>query len=35
VFHEPADIMQVLGGAAILAGVWMISCDDLPEAERT
>jgi multidrug transporter EmrE-like cation transporter len=35
VFHEPADIMQVLGGAAILAGVWMISRDDLPEAERT
>ena len=30
VFHEPADVMQVLGGAAILAGVWMIGRDDLP-----
>ena len=30
VFREPADVMQVLGGAAILAGVWMIGRDDLP-----
>lgn len=29
VFREPADGMQVLGGAAILAGVWMIGADDL------
>jgi drug/metabolite transporter (DMT)-like permease len=34
VFHEPADLMQVVGGAAILAGVWMIGRDDLPDAER-
>lgn len=34
VFREPADVMQVLGGAAILAGVWMIGRDDLPDAER-
>jgi multidrug transporter EmrE-like cation transporter len=34
VFHEPADLMQVLGGAAILTGVWMIGRDDLPAAER-
>ena len=30
VFHEPVDVMQILGGAAILAGVWMIGSDDLP-----
>ena len=29
VFHEPADVMQVLGGAAILGGVWMIGSEDL------
>lgn len=29
VFHEPADFMQVLGGATILGGVWMIGRDDL------
>lgn len=29
VFREPADVMQVVGGAAILAGVWMIGRDDL------
>jgi drug/metabolite transporter (DMT)-like permease len=33
-FHEPADVMQVLGGAAILAGVWLIGSDDLPALER-
>jgi multidrug transporter EmrE-like cation transporter len=32
VFREPADLMQVLGGAAILGGVWMIGSDDLPKA---
>jgi len=26
--------MQVLGGAAILTGVWMIGRDDLPAAEH-
>jgi len=34
VLHEPADLMQVLGGAAILTGVWMIGRADLPDAER-
>ena len=33
VFHEPADVMQVLGGAAILTGVWLIGSDDLPNAK--
>ena len=34
VFHEPADLMQVLGGAAILGGVWMIGADDLPKVRE-
>jgi multidrug transporter EmrE-like cation transporter len=33
VFHEPADVLQVLGGVAILAGVWIIGRDDLPRGE--
>ena len=24
-FHEPASLMQALGGAAILAGIWLIA----------
>ena len=34
VFHEPADLMQVLGGAAILGGVWMIGSEDLFKPEQ-
>lgn len=34
VFHEPADVMQVLGGAAILGGVWMIGSEDLFKSEQ-
>ena len=34
VFHEPADVMQVLGGAAILGGVWMIGSEDLFKAKQ-
>lgn len=30
VFHEPADAMQVVGGAAILFGVWLIGSEDMP-----
>jgi drug/metabolite transporter (DMT)-like permease len=28
VFHEPATAPQVIGGAAILAGVWLIARDE-------
>ena len=34
VFHEPANLMQILGGAAILGGVWMIGADDLPKVRE-
>ena len=34
VFHEPADVMQLLGGAAILGGVWMIGSEDLFKAQQ-
>ena len=27
-FHEPASLLQVLGGAAILTGVWLIGRSD-------
>ena len=34
VFHEPASFMQVLGGAAILGGVWMIGSEDLFKTDQ-
>ena len=30
VFHEPASWLQVLGGGAILAGIWAIATDGAP-----
>lgn len=31
-FHEPITVMQVIGGLAILGGVWLIGGDDAAEA---
>lgn len=31
-FHEPGSVLQVLGGAAILAGVWLVGRS--PEADE-
>lgn len=31
-FHEPASLVQILGGAVILAGVWLIG---RPDTQRT
>jgi drug/metabolite transporter (DMT)-like permease len=32
-FHEPVTFMQLVGGSAILVGVWMIGRDDDPPGE--
>ena len=33
-FHEPASLMQAIGGAIILAGVWLIGRGGPDEADR-
>ncbi|MBO9707285.1 MAG: GNAT family N-acetyltransferase [Caulobacter sp.] len=33
-FHEPASLLQVLGGAAIMAGVWLIGRSSEPSSEE-
>lgn len=35
VFHEPANVLQVVGGAVILAGVWLIGRGDPAASDPT
>lgn len=35
VFHEPANLLQVIGGAIILAGVWLIGRGDPAASDPT
>ena len=35
VFHEPASLAQVVGGAVILAGIWMIGRSEPEEGEAS